>query len=620
MRKYTAIVILCCAVILGVCPYAARAQEIDVRLEVESRDVYMGESFIMQININGSTDAVPPDVSSLDGFSTEYLGGSNNSSQSISIINGRMQRTVTKAFIFSYRLTPGRPGRLTIPALSVEVEGRTFSTQPVTIAVRRPSETEDFKLRMRLSKETCYVGEPVVLTVTWYLRRDVDNFRFTAPFFDNDAFTFADPEIKIDPSKKYYRIKMGDSEAIAVKGEGILKGETYATLQFSRALIPGEAGTFILPEIIVECDAVVGSRTGRDFFDGFFRDDFFRMRRDRLKKYVVPSNKLSLSVTELPTEGRPPGFAGHVGEYRISATAEPSEVSVGDPITLSVIIEGPDYLGSIDLPPLLNQKDLTSDFRIPDERADGRIEGRKKIFTQTIRALSEGVTEIPPIRLVYFDTKKVSYETAYSDPIPITVKATRVVTAQDAEGLETGPAGTPVEMWKEGIAYNYEGPEVVIPQDFGISSALGDPIRLGALVVPPIIYFVLLAGIALVRSRRSDPEARRARGALKRLSGRLETIGGKGDLSQAELCGEIMEALREYLGDKLRRPGATLTAHDVEKIMKERGADTEAVDAVRSVLATCEAGAYAGGLSSAEDRVNLVQRVRDAANRMEKIL
>lgn len=620
MHRFTATVVILCAATLLAGPYAARAQEIDVRLEVESRDVYMGESFIMQIVVNGSDSAVPPDISSLEGFSTEYLGGSNNSSQSISIINGRMQRTVSKAFIFSYRLTPGRPGRITIPSLAVEVEGKTFSTPPVTIAVRRPAETEDFKLRMRLSKETCYVGEPVLLTVTWYLRRDVDNFRFTAPFFSNNAFAFADPEIKIDPSRKYYRIKMGDSEAIAVKGEGMLKGETYATLQFSRALIPEEAGTYILPEIIVECDAVVGSRTGRDFFDGFFRDDFFRMRRDRLKKFVVPSNKLSLRVAELPTAGRPPGFTGHVGEYRISTSAEPTEVSVGDPITLSVIIEGPDYLGSIDLPPLANQQDLTSDFRIPDERADGRIEGRKKIFTQTIRALHKGVTVIPPIRLVYFDTKKVSYETAYSDPIPIAVRATRVITASDAEGLDTGPAGTPVERWKEGIAYNYEGPEVVIPQDFGIASALGDPVRLGILAVPPALYFVLLAGLALVRSRRSDPEARLARGALKRLGERLDAIGRKGELSQAALCGEIMEALREYLGDKLRRPGSTLTAQDVEKIMKERGAGADIIDAVNGVLTTCEAGAYAGSLSSAEDRENLVQRVREAAHRMEKIL
>ena len=81
-----------------------------------------------------------------------------------------------------------------------------------------------------------------------------------------------------------------------------------------------------------------------------------------------------------------------------------------------------------------------------------------------------------------------------------------------------------------------------------------------------------------------------------------------------------MEVLREYLGDKLRRPGSTLTAHDVEKIMKERGTGTDIIDVVDGVLTTCEAGAYAGGLSSAEDRENLIQRVRDAANRMEKIL
>jgi len=599
-------------------PSAASAQQITVNADVESRDVYVGESFLYQIRVDGADSAEGPDIPALEGFSVEFLGGSNNSSQSISIINGRIQRQVQKGFIFTYRLTPGRSGNLTIPALDVKVEGKTFKTGPITIAVRRPSETNEFKLRMHLSRETCYVGEPVVLTVTWYLRLDVQNFRFTLPVIGSDAFHFEDPEIKPDRGKSYYRISVGSGEVIAEKSKGMLDGVSYATLEFSKVLVPMRPGTHMIPEAIVEAEAVTGGARRSDFFDDFFSDNFFGRRRGRLKKFVTPSNSLSLVVKEMPSEGRPPGFAGHVGEYSISTSASPTTVNVGDPITLKIILEGPDYLGSVDLPPLGAQADLTEGFKIPEERADGAIEGSRKVFTQTIRAKSTGVTEIPPIELVYFDTKKGRYLTAKSDPIPIEVEETKVVTALDAEGLEPGVAGTPLERWKEGIAYNYEGPDLLVPEELGLSPLTGSAGWLAALIVPPALYVLVLAGVMVSRRRMSDPDRVRARGALKRLRTRLSAIQRDDGLSQAAICQAVMEALREYLGDKLRRAGSTLTAGDVDGLLVARKVDRDVIDALTNILSTCEAGSYAGDLSSAGDRESLVTRVREATARLER--
>ncbi|UCF05331.1 MAG: BatD family protein, partial [bacterium] len=483
--------------------------------------------------------------------------------------------------------------------------------------VRRPSETEEFKLRITLSRETCYVGEPVVLTVTWYLRLDVQDFRFTMPVLGSDAFLFEDPEISPDRSKRYYRIPVGSGEVIAEKSRGILDGVNYATIRFSKVLIPRRPGTHIIPEAVVEAEAITGVRRRRDFFDDFFSDNFFGMRRGRLKKYVTPSNKLNLEVRDLPTAGRPPGFAGHVGEYRISTSATPTTVNIGDPITLRIVLEGPDYLGSVDLPPLTAQEVLVRDFKIPEERADGAVEGSRKVFTQTIRAKREDVTEIPLISLVYFDTKKGRYLTAVSDPIPIEVEATKIVTALDAEGLEPGMAGTPLERWKEGIAYNYEGPDLLVPQELGLSPLTGSAGWLAALIVPPALYALILTGVMVSRRRMSDPDAMRARGALKRLRTRLTALRKDRGLSQAAICQGVMEALREYLGDKLRRTGATLTAGEAGQLLKERSVDQGVIDALTEVLTSCEAGSYAGDLSSTGDRESLIRRVREAAERLE---
>jgi hypothetical protein len=601
-------------------PIAATAQEdISVRLQVESRTVYMGESFLVQIVVDGSDSAEQPDLSAVEDFSVEYLGGSNNSSQSITIINGKLERVVQRGFIFSYRFTPTRVGTLVVPQIIIKMAGKSYRTVPLTIEVTKPGETEEFKLRIRLSRETCYVGEPVTLDVVWYLRRDVQDFRFTAPLLGSDDFDFSAPEVQIDNSKRYYRIPLGGGEIIAEKGRGMLEGVTYATLTFRIAMIPKRPGSFVIPEFIVACESASGRISRRDFFDDFFRDDFFSFRRGEIEKYVVPSNKLSLLVRDLPSEGRSPGFAGHVGEYRIGASAEPAEVNIGDPITLTVTIEGPDYLEHINMPPLQDQALLARDFKIPEERADGTIQGKKKVFTQTIRARSEEIDEIPSIELAYFDTKEGRYRTARSEPIPIKVNPTRVVTASDAEGIEAAPLGAPVEQWREGIAYNFEGSSVLEPQEYGILSVVTKPGWLAVILISPAFYGAFLSGVLLIRRRRSDPAAKRARGALKRLERRL------GEASKVAARGggfqeQALEALRNYLGDKLDRTGATITAIDIERVFVERGVPDKLTGALLEILHALEAGAYAGTAFGPTDPQSLTKRIVDSAKRIDRIM
>ncbi|HUV36691.1 MAG TPA: BatD family protein [Patescibacteria group bacterium] len=602
-------------------PFPAAAQQVSVRVELETRDVYMGESFLMQLVVDGADRAADPDLSSLENdFVVEFRGGSNNSSQSISFINGRWSRTVQKGFVFSYQLTPKRVGRLTIAPITVTVEGKAFITDAVAITARAPEETDYFKVRITLSRGICYVGEPVILTVTWYLRQDVQNFSFIAPLLESTDFVFENPEVEIDRNKKYFRIPLTGGEVIAVKDRGMLDGESYATLTFRKALIPKRAGDFDIPEVIVACESGGGFRSNRDMFNDFFSDDFFSFKRERVKKYVIPSNRLALHVKELPFEGRPDGFFGHVGEYRISTSAEPTEVNVGDPITLSITLEGPDYLGSVDLPPLGDQDDLAENFKIPDDRADGTVEEKRKVFTQTIRAKLPSVKEIPPIQLVYFDTTEGRYRVTSSKPIPITVHETKVVTALDAEGIEQAPSGTPVARWKEGIAYNYEGQDLLTPQSIGLGTILLDRSRIAVIVLPPVLYLILLFGTMAARRRAADPEARRARGALKRLRTDLDVVARDGDISQSDLCRRVMDALREYLGDKLRRPGSTLTAMDAERLLGERGVPGEVIRDVREAIGTCEAGTYAGGASDTLNREDLIARVMEASRKLDRSL
>ena len=182
------------------------------------------------------------------------------------------------------------------------------------------------------------------------------------------------------------------------------------------------------------CEALEGYRKrkspfGDRFGDDFFSDFFNRGSQGVYRKKVIESNALSLKVLDVPEEGKPENFAGHIGTYRIYAQASPTEVNVGDPITLQVALSGPVYLNHVTLPPLGEQKALSKDFKIPDERAAGKtVGGSKKVFTQTIRAMRQSVDEIPAIELPYFDTETAQYRIAKTEPIPIHVRPTKIVT------------------------------------------------------------------------------------------------------------------------------------------------------------------------------------------------
>jgi len=595
------------------CSESHGAQQLLARVTVESDDVYIGQPFFMRITIIGSTDTERPDLSGLRDFNVRFRGGTNNSSHSVSIINGKVTRNVKREYIYNYTLTPLRSGVLEIPSISVRAEDRVLNTNSVRINVKEPQETEDFKLRLRLSENSCYVGEPVLLNVTWYLRKDVRSFEFTAPFLETEYFEIEEPDVEIENSKQYFRVPISDYEFIAEKGRDTLAAKSYASLKFSLAITPVKPGVFTIPEFIVSCE------TGSSVRDRFFKDFFSEGipgRQNRQKKYVIPSNTPTLNVRELPLEGRPAGFTGHIGKYSISASAEPLEVNIGDPITLKVTLEGPEYLDNVVLPPLSSMEGFTDNFKIPDERASGQVENGKKVFTQTIRPVNADVSQIPPVRIISFDTDAGQYRTVKTDPIPLTVNPTRIVKASDAEGISRSGEVSALESWKDGIAYNYEGGEVLAKRDYGFSAVISRGWNVLIISLPPALFLLILSGTMVVRRRESDPLGKRSRRAFRVLRRRLSGIR-KSSPGDQDTHGEVLEALKEYFAGKLCRRSLSMTTDEIEQELIRREVDPDAISSLREVLEQCEAGTYAGQRGSGDTDI-ITGRVEKLIKRIDK--
>lgn len=616
--KMKALFLLFLLIFFAFAPLQAHAAgDFSVSAVVDNTDVFAGESFVYQIQVDGEDAPDQPDLSSLRDFSVQFLGGQQNSSSSVTIINGKMTQDVHRGYIFSWNLTPKRTGTLEIPPITVTAGGGSARTEPVRIRADKPAEMDDFKLELSFSADTCYVGEPVTLTATWYIGQDVQQFLFNIPVLEDSRFVTANWDMPVDPNRKdqYLQVPLGNSRTIGVKEQRHFNGRNFTTLRFQKVLIPKTPGMINLEEATVSFTTISGYRNPAGFPNSFF-DNF---RQPVVKKSVIPSNTPALTVKPLPEAGKPSGFNGLVGQYQIEASADPTTVKVGDPITLTIRVTGPDYLDPVKLPPLNQEPELARNFRIPPEMAPGTINGNVKVFTQTLRAADAGVNEIPPIPLPYFDTAAGEYRVARSNPIPLKVSAARVVTAGDAEGISSssGPAKTELENWAEGIAYNYEDLSVLDDQSAGPGHWLTSPFWIALLVGFPAIYAILFGFTGYRRSRLVNPEIHLRRKAYSRLLQQLKAIDPAGTDGKATAA-VVLSAFRDYLAAKLKLPPGGRTWREIEAALRQRKIAGALLSEVKMLFHTCEAMGY-GGIASDGDRDgNLSDRAAALAKQLER--
>ena len=109
-----------------------------------------------------------------------------------------------------------------------------------------------------------------------------------------------------------------------------------------------------------------------------------------------------------PEGGRPAAWNGAVGSFTIEAIAKPVDVAVGDPITVTIRLTDESTtagLAGLQAPVIADLPGFLENFRVPREAASGTIDGRSKVFTQSIRAASDSVRELPPISFVFQDRR-----------------------------------------------------------------------------------------------------------------------------------------------------------------------------------------------------------------------
>ncbi|MFA6930683.1 MAG: BatD family protein [Lentisphaeria bacterium] len=595
----------------------------EVQVGVESQEVYLHEPFLFQIRISADDAADAPVLPPLPGFSVVAQSPQHSRSSQLSIINGRRTQSITTTSIFNYSLTPQKLGTLIIPSLNVAVKGTIKRTQPIQIIVRQAETIDGIALLLQASSKECYVGEPIMLTWRWYIDRQIYQYNFNLPLLTLPDFSFPNylPEIDPNRQRQYQRIaNVQDAELIALQTNARYKGKAASLLTFEKPFIPLKPGTYSLPDSTVLCE-VEDPRGGssqpkrRSPFDGF--DDFFGQTRKRTRKITVSAPPVTITVKSLPTDNQPENFSGIVGSCHISATAEPREVNVGDPILLTITLNGPRFLEHLKLPPWEKQPGLAGKFKISNEEP-GQVEKNVKIFQCTLRANHPDLTEIPALEVPFFNSQKGTYDFARSTPIPIQVSPVRQVTLQDAQGTPVAAGENnghkELQISDIGIAHNYDATAIVSAHNHDPRQWLASRRTQCLLLFPPGIWLLATLGTSWFRRHNANPRAWAARKAGSACMQSLKTI--KPDATNA--LDQIFEIIQKYLTAKFQLNPGIVTYSDLNKILQAKNIDPQYCLPFKAIFAACEASRFAGaGSHSAQE---ILTGALSAVRTLEKVV
>ena len=578
-RKYTLAFLTLTAFFAG-----SAVAQVQVFAQVDSqKDIYVGESFIYHVIIDGENNPGQVDLTPLAKYNPRSAGNRDVSQTSINIINGKTTKNVVKRYVMSYSLVSNQTGSIELGPVKVTVAGKKYQTNPVSVNILKPGTTDQLDMEVILSETQCYVGQPVLMTIKFYFSAEISDPQFNVPVFNSDAFYFENPDI-LDQQAKEFDLGSGTTVLVS-QLQMVHKGKQSNLLVLRKILIPKISGQLQIEPAVVSTDVVVGRSRSRDrFFDDFFNSG------KQYKRFMVSSKPQSLIVLPLPEQGKPDGFYGLVGRYTISASATPTtDVYMGDPITLTIKIGGGKYLKPVQWPKLEQVSELAANFKMPPQKATPTIDNGFKVFTQTIRPDNNQANVIPSIPLVYFDPDTSSYNVARTEPIKLDLKPSKRLTAADIEGKDFEPINKEVEAVKKGLSANYESPDVLENMSFSPVTALISPAYAPIWALPlGILIFSLLAKF-LTHTSDEKVAAKRRRQASKKAMTQLKKINS---MDSAQRNEKVVSIMKQYIGDRFDKRAGSLTGNDCYEIIINTTEDAQIAEIYRQAIEHCQSARY----------------------------
>ena len=409
------------------CASTATAQ--DVQVQSSRGPHYVGDPITIQVVASGFEEEPTPNVETpkLEAGSLRFAGVSPSVSNSISIVNGKITRSKEVRFVYQYELLATRAGRVTVPAFSVSQGGTSRETRPFAFDVKRVPTTGMVELSLDLPKGPIFVGQKVPVGIELRIdreaERDLLSLTTSVPLFDVPSLRFVDTPRDADNALEI-RTANGTLQLPADAREERVGGRVVLVLRAERTMIAQSPD----PVRADPARAVITRGTR-------FRRDLFGQRQAASVERLSEGEQVSLEVVEVPRDGRPPSFAGAVGQgFTLEVSADRSVVQLGEPIVLHFTLRGDGDLSTAGLPPFDSAGFFDADqFRLPEDPPAGLVDERGKHFEASLRVLDANVREVPALEYSWFDAKSRRFETTRTRPIALSVGAAQIIGADDVD-------------------------------------------------------------------------------------------------------------------------------------------------------------------------------------------
>jgi hypothetical protein len=565
LDKFCRIVIL----FFAACLLVTNGRAASFTASLDRDTITLGEQATLSLKFDGVQPQNAPTLPAVAGLQFQYVGPSS----SFSFINGQTSSSIT----YNYIVAPQRDGEFVIPGMRVDVSGQQFSSSSLKLNVSKAnapsaaavnSGNEVAFLKFVFSKNKIYIGEPVVGQLDLYLRDDVQNFgNFQLTGTPTDGFSSG----KItELQSQRRRVQVGN--------------RVYTIIPLAVPLTAVRTGPLTLGPFTASAVVVLPSRNqgGDSFFGQFFN-------HGEQKQVTLATEPVNVESVPLPEQNKPANFTGAVGDFTMTATAGPTNVTAGDPITVRVQINGRGALDAVTLPP----QDAWRDFKTYPpttklETSDQFGFQGTKTFEQIISPQNSDVHELPPLSFSFFNPDDGQYHMLTQAAVPLVVKAA---------GASPMPA----------IAVNKNsGPENQTPQDIlpikqnlgvpatGSSPLVAQPAFLAAQAVPVLAFLAAFIWRKRADSLANNPRLRRQRAVAQLVASGMDDLKKYAAANQPdEFFVTLFRLLQEQIGERLDCPASAITENVIDEHPALRGAQKATLDGLRELFQLCNQARYA---------------------------
>jgi oxygen tolerance protein BatD len=559
---------LTAAALLLYCLSTAFAAQFTASLDRDT--IMMGETATLSLTFEGGSPGnVPtPQVPGLQ------FSNSGNSS-SFNFINGQMSSVATVTFSIS----ADHAGSYWIPPMQADIGGQQIRTQPLKLTVTpagAPSAAQINSgnqiafMRFTLPDKKVYPGEMIAGQLQIFFRDDAQNpqgLQLTS--MPTDGFTVG-------------KMAQGGTERTRIGDH------TYSVVPISIALTAVKTGTLTVGPVTANVVVIVAGENGGQWgpFGGFFGG--------QQKQVTMAADAASATSVPLPSDNVPAGFNGAVGDYTMTVNAGPTNVAVGDPVTVRVQISGRGAFDSISLP---NQG--WHDFKLftptsKTETSDELGDEGSKTFEQIVTPQNATINELPAISFSFFNPDDGNYHTLTQPATPLFVTSAGVTPLPTVAGSK--PENQP------------QPPQdiVSIRENLGALAQAGRPLitrpAFLALQSVPVLTFIT----ALIWRRRADnlannPRLRRRRAVEQLIAGGLDDLNKFAKENKSdEFFAVLFRLLQEELGERLDCPAISITEADPDARLEALGAKPDTINSLRELFHACNQARYAPVQTSQE--------------------